>query len=65
MKLKGLVIGVSPDGKEVRRHIDRDIKKIPEASDFSAFQIGAGINIHYVRATVTDNGRLVHIFYTI
>lgn len=65
MKLKGLVIGTNSDGKEVRRHIDRKIKKIPKDNDFSAFQIGSGIEIHFVKATVTDNGRLIHIFNTI
>ncbi len=65
MKLKGLVIGSNSDGKEVRRHIDRNIKKIPKNNDFSAFQIGTGIDIHYVKATITDDGKLVHIFNTI
>lgn len=65
MKLKGIVIGVNPDGKEVRRHINRDIKKTPEDNDFSAFQIGTGVRVVYVKATVTHNGKLVRVYNTI
>lgn len=65
MKLKGVVIGVKPDGKEIRFNIDRKIGKIPKNNDFSAFQIGAGVKIRYVRATVTDQGRLLYVFNTI
>ena len=65
MKLNGIVIGVNADGKEVRRHINRDIKKIPKDGDFSAFQIGTGITVEYVKATVTDNGKLIRLYSTI
>ena len=65
MKLKGLVIGVNPDRKEVRRHINRGIKKLPKDNDFSAFQIGTKINVVYMKATVTHNGKLVRVYKTI
>ena len=65
MKLNGMVIGVNTDGKEVRRHISRDIKKIPEDGDFSAFQIGTIVRVEYVKAAVTDNGKLVRVYNTI
>ena len=65
MKLKGMVIGVNSDGREVRRHISRIIKKMPEDGDFSAFQIGTRITVEYVKATVTDNGKLIRLYSTI
>lgn len=65
MKLKGLVVGVNPDGKEVRKHTERKIKKLPKDNDFSAFQIGAGVDVVFVKATVTKGGELVRIYSTI
>jgi hypothetical protein len=65
MKLKGLVIGMNPDGKEVRKHIDRKVKELPRDNDFSAFQIGTGVRVEYVKATVTDDGKLVRVYNTI
>ena len=65
MKLNGIVIGVNSDGKEVRRHINRIIRKMPEDGDFSAFQIGTGVRVEYVKATVTDNGKLIRLCNTI
>jgi hypothetical protein len=65
MKLKGIVIGVNPDGKEVRKHIERDVKELPKDNDFSAFQIGTKINVVYVKATVTHNGKLVRVYNTV
>ena len=65
MKLNGMVIGVNSDGKEVRRHISRIIRKMPEDDDFSAFQIGTGVRVEYVKAAVTDNGKLIRLYNTI
>ena len=64
-KLIGTVIGLYPDGTQITKKINRNLKKLVKDNDFSPFQIGSGINIIYVNAHVVENNKVVHLYRTI
>ena len=65
MQLIGTVIGIKPDGTQITKKINRNLKKLVKDNDFSPFQIGSGINIIYVNAHVVENNKVVHLYRTI
>ena len=64
-KLIGTVIGIKPDGTQITKKINRNLKKLVKDNDFSPFQIGSEINIIYVNAHVVENNKVVHLYRTI